>query len=210
MRLTSSSLLLFVYCRYLCTVHSDAIHLGTSDVGTLKAIAGLNFTVRMINDATVDLNDQVIVRPHILAPCSPVTPYSAYHCLMVLSNFGHVIPDADERFHGIYCSLHFYARRWGVAGTSFFSSYSSTSTSLRLKPVRNQNNYVLAPFTCSLMLGLWISCQGFNVYLYYVQTNKVIGQLLLRAESYLGEEGLVDANVRWSFDPSVKWSFLNG
>ncbi|KAF7547571.1 hypothetical protein G7046_g8960 [Stylonectria norvegica] len=115
-KLIPPSLLLSVYCRHLYTVDPKTIHAGTSDVNTLKAIAGLNFTVRIIADTTTDLNDQLARRPHLLAPCSPVTPYSAYHCLMVLSNFEHVIPDPDVRFHAIYSSLHFFAKRWGVAG----------------------------------------------------------------------------------------------
>lgn len=118
--LTYRSLLLLVYCRYLRTVDSRTIDRATSDVDVLKAIAGLNFTIRIICDTTTDLNDQLARRPHLLAPCSPITPYSAYHCLMVLSNFEHVIPDADERFHAIFCSLHFFAKRWGVAGKSSF------------------------------------------------------------------------------------------
>jgi hypothetical protein len=81
-----------------------------------KAIAGLNFTIRIIADTTTDLNDQLARRPHLLGPCSPVTPYSAFHCLMVLSHFEHLIPEADTRFHNIYSSLHFFAKRWGVAG----------------------------------------------------------------------------------------------
>jgi hypothetical protein len=44
------------------------------------------------------------------------TPFSAYHSLALLSNYDHVIPDADARFHDMYNSLHFFAKRWGVAG----------------------------------------------------------------------------------------------
>ncbi|KAH7148768.1 hypothetical protein EDB81DRAFT_474247 [Dactylonectria macrodidyma] len=113
---TCSCLLLFLYCRQLRTVDSTTIHAATSDVTALKAIAGLNFTIRIIADTTTDLNDQLARRPHLLASCSPLTPYSAYHCLMVLSNFEHVIPNADARFHAIFSSLHFFAKRWNVAG----------------------------------------------------------------------------------------------
>ncbi|CAM1500924.1 Fc.00g100860.m01.CDS01 [Cosmosporella sp. VM-42] len=112
---TCTCLLIYIYCRYLRTIDSNNIHPATSDVNALKAIAGLNFTVRIIADTTTDLNDQFARRPQLLAPSSPVTPYSAYHCLMVLSNFEHVIPEADVRFHAIYSSLHFFAKRWGVA-----------------------------------------------------------------------------------------------
>lgn len=52
----------------------------------------------------------------MLATCSPVTPFSAYHSLAALSNFEHVIQESDIRFHDIYSSLHFFAKRWGVAG----------------------------------------------------------------------------------------------
>lgn len=113
---TCTCLLLFLYCRQLRTVDSTTIHPATSDVTALKAIAGLNFTIRIIADTTTDLNDQLARRPHLLASCSPLTPYSAYHCLMVLSNFEHVIPDADARFHASFSSLHFFAKRWNVAG----------------------------------------------------------------------------------------------
>ncbi|KAH7149528.1 hypothetical protein B0J13DRAFT_307983 [Dactylonectria estremocensis] len=113
---TCSCLLLFLYCRQLRTVDSTTIHAATSDVTALKAIAGLNFTIRIIADTTTDLNDQLARRPHLLASCSPLTPYSAYHCLMVLSNFENVIPNADARFHAIFSSLHFFAKRWNVAG----------------------------------------------------------------------------------------------
>lgn len=82
----------------------------------LKAIAGINFTVRIIADTTTDLNEQVARRPDLLGPCSPVTPYSAYNCIRVLSNFENVIPQADTRFHDIYSSMHYLAKRWGVAG----------------------------------------------------------------------------------------------
>lgn len=112
------SLLLLLYCRYLDTIDSANIHNDTSNVEVLKAIAGINFTVRIIADTTTDLNDHLARRPDLLAPCSPVTPYSAYHCLKVLSSFEHVIPDADQRFHDVYSSLHFFAKRWGVAGMS--------------------------------------------------------------------------------------------
>ncbi|KAI5462537.1 hypothetical protein BGZ63DRAFT_354818 [Mariannaea sp. PMI_226] len=112
---TCTCLLLFLYCRQLRTVDSTTIHPATSDVTALKAIAGLNFTIRIIADTTTDLNDQLARRPHLLASCSPLTPYSAFHCLMVLSNFEHVIPDADARFHASFSSLHFFAKRWSVA-----------------------------------------------------------------------------------------------
>lgn len=110
------SLLLLLYSRLLCSADPNAIHNNTADVEILKAIAGINFTVRIITDTTTDLNDQLSRRPNLLAPSSPVTPYSAYHCLMVLSTFEHVILDADVRFHAIYSSLHFFAKRWGAAG----------------------------------------------------------------------------------------------
>jgi hypothetical protein len=35
---------------------------------------------------------------------------------MVLSHLEHLIPEADTRFHNIFASLHFFAKRWGVAG----------------------------------------------------------------------------------------------
>ncbi|KAM5352336.1 hypothetical protein ACJ41O_005059 [Fusarium nematophilum] len=118
---TCTCLLLFLYCRQLRA--ADALSAAdpfspsaTADDIAPKAIAGLNFTIRIIADTTTDLNDQLARRPHLLAPCSPVTPYSAYHCLMVLSHFEHLIPDADTRFHNIFASLHFFAKRWGVAG----------------------------------------------------------------------------------------------
>ncbi|KAK7433111.1 hypothetical protein QQZ08_000042 [Neonectria magnoliae] len=113
---TCTCLLLFLYCRQLRTVDSTTIHPSTENVTALKAIAGLNFTIRIIADTTTDLNDQLARRPHLLASCSPLTPYSAYHCLMVLSHFESVIPDADARFHAIFSSLHFFAKRWNVAG----------------------------------------------------------------------------------------------
>ncbi|KAF4976789.1 hypothetical protein FZEAL_6595 [Fusarium zealandicum] len=118
---TCTCLLLFLYCRQLRA--ANALSSGgsfspsaTADNIAPKAIAGLNFTIRIIADTTTDLNDQLARRPHLLAPCSPVTPYSAFHCLMVLSHFEHLIPEADTRFHNIFASLHFFAKRWGVAG----------------------------------------------------------------------------------------------
>ncbi|KAH7266460.1 hypothetical protein FSOLCH5_012632 [Fusarium solani] len=118
---TCTCLLLFLYCRQLRA--ADTMSAATpfspsaaADDIAPKAIAGLNFTIRIIADTTTDLNDQLARRPHLLGPCSPVTPYSAFHCLMVLSHFEHLIPEADTRFHNIYSSLHFFAKRWGVAG----------------------------------------------------------------------------------------------
>lgn len=113
---TCTCLLLLLYCRFFSTMDAAHIHNATSNVEVLKAIAGLNFTIRIIADTTTDLNNHLARRPDLLAPCSPVTPYSAFHCLRVLSNFEHVIPDADKRFHDVYSSLHFFAKRWGVAG----------------------------------------------------------------------------------------------
>ncbi|EWG40149.1 hypothetical protein FVEG_02662 [Fusarium verticillioides 7600] len=116
---TCTCLLLFLYCRQLRaanTISAAGPFSPTADDIAPKAIAGLNFTIRIIADTTTDLNDQLAHRPHLLAPCSPVTPYSAYHCLMVLSHLEHLIPEADTRFHNIFASLHFFAKRWGVAG----------------------------------------------------------------------------------------------
>lgn len=112
------SLLLVLYCSYLCTIDASSIHTSTSNVEVLKAIAGINFTIRIIADTTADLNEHLARRPGLLANCSPVTPFSAYHSLAALSNFEHVIPEADTRFHDMYSSLHFFAKRWGVAGRS--------------------------------------------------------------------------------------------
>ncbi|KAF5012711.1 hypothetical protein FDECE_1243 [Fusarium decemcellulare] len=115
---TCTCLLLFLYCRQLRAANalSAVTPFSPPEDIAQKAIAGLNFTIRIIADTTTDLNDQLARRPHLLAPCSPVTPYSAYHCLMVLSHFEHLIPEADTRFHNIFASLHFFAKRWGVAG----------------------------------------------------------------------------------------------
>ncbi|KFH41711.1 hypothetical protein ACRE_075970 [Hapsidospora chrysogenum ATCC 11550] len=113
---TCTCLLLLLYCSYLCTIDAANIHSSTSNVEVLKAIAGINFTIRIIADTTTDLNEHLARRPALLATCSPVTPFSAYHSLAALSNFEHVIPEADARFHDIYSSLHFFAKRWGVAG----------------------------------------------------------------------------------------------
>lgn len=118
------SLLLFLYCRQLKSLSSPS-GLAKSQADTdlaPKAIAGLNFAVRIITDTTTDLNDQLALQPHLLTPCSPITPYSAYHCLMVLSHFEQFIPDADVRFHAIYSSLHFLAKRWAIAGESSFNN----------------------------------------------------------------------------------------
>lgn len=115
---TCTCLLLFLYCRQLKALSSPS-NLANPQADTdlaPKAIAGLNFAVRIIADTTTDLNDQFARSPHLLSPCSPITPYSAYHCLMVLSHFEHLIPDADVRFHAIYSSLHFFAKRWAIAG----------------------------------------------------------------------------------------------
>jgi hypothetical protein len=98
----------------------------------LKAIAGVNFTIRIIADTTTALNDNLARRPTLLATTSPVTPFSAYHSLAVLSNYDHVIPDADARFHDIYSSLHFFAKRWGVAG-KFILSFSHVPIRLSKK-----------------------------------------------------------------------------
>lgn len=113
---TLTSLLLLLYRRYLQTIDSANISHSTTNVEVAKAIAGLNFTVRIIADTTSDFNDYLSHKPELLAPCSPVTPFSAYHCLRTLSVFEHIIPEADRRFHDIYSSLHFYAKRWGVGG----------------------------------------------------------------------------------------------
>lgn len=113
---TYSSLLLLLYCSYLCTIDASHIDTSTSNVEVLKAIAGINFTIRIIADTTTDLNAHLARQPGMLATCSPVTPFSAYHSLAALSNFEHVIPESDIRFHDIYSSLHFFAKRWGVAG----------------------------------------------------------------------------------------------
>lgn len=109
-------MLLLIYCRYLHIVSPNQIHPATSNVDVLKAIAGINSTVRIIADTTSDLNDHLSRRPDLLAPCCPVTPFSAYHCLRILGNFEHIIPDGDTRFHDIYSSLHFFAKRWSIAG----------------------------------------------------------------------------------------------
>ncbi|KAH7326011.1 hypothetical protein B0I35DRAFT_123904 [Stachybotrys elegans] len=112
---TCTCVLLQIYCHHLHTIPAAQIHPHTSNVDVLKAIAGLNFTVRIITDTTTDLNDHLSRRPDLLAPCCPVTPYSAYHCLRILGNLEHIIPDADTRFHDIYSSLHFFAKRWTSA-----------------------------------------------------------------------------------------------
>jgi hypothetical protein len=85
-------------------------------VEVLKAITGINFTIRIIADTTRDLNQHLARQPELLATCSPITPFSAYHSLVALSNFDYVIWEADSRFHDIYSTLHFFAKRWGVAG----------------------------------------------------------------------------------------------
>ena len=48
------------------------------DVEVAKAVAGVNFTVRIIADTTSDYNEYLSHRPERLAPCPPVTPFSAY------------------------------------------------------------------------------------------------------------------------------------
>jgi len=113
---TCTCLLLLLYCSYLCTISPSAISTSTTNVEVLKAISGINFTIRIIADTTTDLNAHLARQPGMLATCSPVTPFSAYHSLAALSNFEHVIPESDARFHDIYSSLHFFAKRWGVAG----------------------------------------------------------------------------------------------
>lgn len=113
---TCTSLLLLLYCSYLCTIDASNIHTTSSNVEVLKAIAGINFTIRIIADTNTDLNNHLARRPDLLSNLSPITPFSAYHSLSALSNFEHVIPDSDARFHDIYSSLHFFAKRWGVAG----------------------------------------------------------------------------------------------
>lgn len=116
---TCTCLLLLLYCSYLCTIDASSIHTSSSNVEVLKAIAGINFTIRIIADTTTDLNNNLARNPGLLTTCSPITPFSAYHSLAALSNFDYVIPDADARFHDIYSSLHFFAKRWGVAGKLF-------------------------------------------------------------------------------------------
>ncbi|CAI6100107.1 hypothetical protein V2G26_008625 [Clonostachys chloroleuca] len=113
---TCTCLLLLLYCSYLQSIDASNINTGSSNVEVLKAISGVNFTIRIIADTITDLNRSLAQRPDLLATCSPVTPFSAYHSLAALSNFEHVIPDSDSRFHDIYSSLHFFAKRWGVAG----------------------------------------------------------------------------------------------
>jgi len=113
---TCTCLLLLLYCSYLCTIRPSEIYTNTNNLEVLKAIAGINFTIRIIADTTRDLNQHLARQPEMLATCSPVTPYSAYHSLAALSNFEHVIWEADTRFHDIYSTLHFFAKRWGVAG----------------------------------------------------------------------------------------------
>lgn len=112
------SILLLVYCRFLCTIDAASVHNQSSNVEVLKAIAGINFTVRMIVDTTIDLNSHLAHRPDLLDSSSPVTVYSAYQSLRVLSNFNHIITDAGAHFHDIYSSLHFFGKRWAVAGKS--------------------------------------------------------------------------------------------
>ena len=113
---TCTCILLLVYCRFLCTIDPATIHNQSSNVEVLKAIAGINFTVRMIVDTTIDLNGHLACRPDLLDSSSPVTTYSAYHSLRVLSNFDHIITDARNHFHDIYSSLHFFGKKWAVAG----------------------------------------------------------------------------------------------
>lgn len=110
------SLLLLLYCSYLCTIDASNIHNATTNDEVLKAIAGINFTIRIVADTNTDLNNLLARRPDLLTNVSPITPFSAYHSLSALSNFEHVIPHSDARFHDIYSSLHFFAKRWGVAG----------------------------------------------------------------------------------------------
>ncbi|KAF4125784.1 Fungal specific transcription factor domain [Geosmithia morbida] len=112
-----ATLLLLLYCSYLCAIDASRIQKTSSNIEISKAIAGINFTIRIIADTTADLNAHLARNSHgLLARCSPVTPFSAYHSLAALSNFEHVVVDADARFHDIYSSLHFFAKRWGVAG----------------------------------------------------------------------------------------------
>lgn len=132
--LTLLSLLLLLYCSYLCTISPSAISTSTTNVEVLKAISGINFTIRIIADTTTDLNAHLARQPGMLATCSPVTPFSAYHSLAALSNFEHVIPESDARFHDIYSSLHFFAKRWGVAG-EFLLPSRRTGRGLRIKAV---------------------------------------------------------------------------
>ena len=125
-----TSLLLFLYRRALQTLDPQALkslldanghsptdqHHHHQDVEVAKAVAGVNFTVRIIADTTSDYNEYLSHRPERLAPCPPVTPFSAYQCLKTLNEYESIIPDADRRFHDIYSSLHFFAKRWGVGG----------------------------------------------------------------------------------------------
>lgn len=110
------SLLLLLYSSYLSTIDAANIHNATTNDEISKAIAGINFTIRIVADTNVNLNDQLARRPEMLTNISPISPFSAYHSLSALSNFEHIIPDSDVRFHDIYSTLHFFAKRWGVAG----------------------------------------------------------------------------------------------
>jgi hypothetical protein len=160
-----------LYCSYLCTIDASNIHNATTNDEVLKAIAGINFTIRIVADTNTDLNNHLARRPDLLMNVSPITPFSAYHSLSALSNFEHVIPNSDARFHDIYSSLHFFAKRWGVAG-EFHSD-------LRF-----------------VFLLLWsILGQGLGVH-----SDTPIGQLVQRIEQFLAtkdEEG--SATLDFSF-----------
>jgi hypothetical protein len=80
----------------------------------MKAIAGINFTVRLVRDTTLDLVDHLDRQPELLDRFAPPSVYAAYHSLKIVVNFEHVIPKADNLFQELHCSLEYFRRRWGV------------------------------------------------------------------------------------------------
>ncbi len=108
------SLLLFLYGRFLHTRRRSSSTLNLRRRGP-QAIAGLNFTVRV---SQILHPTSTITRSttELMAPLLTSRSLFAFHCLHVLTTFDHVIPDAHERFHAIFESLHSFAKRWGVAG----------------------------------------------------------------------------------------------
>lgn len=81
----------------------------------MKALAGINFTVRLATDGTADLLGRLERDASLLERHPPPCPYAAFHALRVVLEFGHMIPDADARFRDLRAALGFFSRRWAVA-----------------------------------------------------------------------------------------------
>jgi hypothetical protein len=72
---------------------------------------------------------------------------------MVLSHLEHLIPEADTRFHNIFASLHFFAKRWGVAG-KFLDYWQTTLSNIESWGKENYNESTSNSIQASLLTRL--------------------------------------------------------